>query len=341
MKQQLTSKERFFLLLNNRPADRPAVINPVSAATSESASALGLDFSKTHLDAGSAAALACHIREAAGFDSIMPYFSVVAEAAALGARVSWGDSRNMPSVRGAIYSEPEQVTIPPDFLDRNSASCIINAIKLISKRSGSDALILGKAMGPWSLCMSMFGMENTLIATIDERDKLSDMLKAFSRITHVFTEAQLEAGADMVTIADHVTRNLVGPNVYDYFIKPLHAGLNAAFPGKLLLHCCGNTEDRARLFSEAGFPLYHFESANRIPVMLEQAGQMKLTGCVNNPSILLKGGAKDVFDSANDILRQGIDILSPECAVPLDTPNANLRAIYECAAAYGAAAHGS
>jgi len=149
--------------------------------------------------------------------------------------------------------------------------------------------------------------------------------------TKIFTAAQLEAGAHMVTIADHVTRNLVGPKVYNDFVKPLHRELNTMFPGKLILHCCGNTEDRVELFAEAGFPIYHFESANNIINVLKHAKGLKLTGCVNNPTVLMNGSRNDVIGQVKDILSHGIDILSPECAVPLKTPNVNLNAIVDCA----------
>ena len=325
----MTSRERFFALLHNEQADRPAIINPVSVVTEESITTLGVDFSKAHLDADSAAALACYSHEVLGFDSVMPYFSVVAEAAALGAKIQWGDNRSMPTQRSLVFSEPEQVKIPAGFLDHPATRCVIDAVKIIAK-SRADALIIGKAMGPWTLCLHLYGMENTLIDTIDDREKLSDMLRALGSFTRVFTAAQLEAGAHMVTIADHCTRNLVGPAVYDDFVKSLHKELNAEFPGKLILHCCGNTEDRVGLFAQAGFPLYHFESSNNIPSMLKLAGGMKLTGCVNNPVTLMAGGRDDVMREVNEILQCGVDIVSPECAVPLSVPNGNLRAIVDC-----------
>ena len=142
--------------------------------------------------------------------------------------------------------------------------------------------------------------------------------------------AALEAGAHMVTVADHTTRNLVSPEVYDEFVKPLHRELNAEFPGKLILHCCGFTEDRVMYFAEAGFPLYHFESANDIDTMIRLAGGMKLTGNINNPGILLGGSREDVTSAVRNILMHGINMVSPECAVPLLTPDANLRAIVDC-----------
>jgi [methyl-Co(III) methanol-specific corrinoid protein]:coenzyme M methyltransferase len=329
----MNSKERFFALFNDQDADRPAVINPVSVATSESATALGLDFSKVHLDAESTADLACYAHEKIGFDSIMPYFGVVQEAAALGAEIKWGDNQTMPTIRSHVFNEPEQIKVPADYLDRQSIRSLIDAVKIRSARHGEDALIIGKVMGPWTLCLNLYGVEETLISTIEDPVKLSEMLKALKEFARVLIEAQLMAGAHMVTVADHTTRNLVGPKVYDDFVKSLHKELNTEFPGKLMLHCCGFTEDRVGYFEQAGFPLYHFESANDIDNMLRLVKTMKLTGNINNPTVLFKGSREDVIENVKNLVSHGIDIISPECAVPMKTPDANLEAIVEGAIA--------
>ena len=328
---QMTSKERFFALMNNEPADRPAVITPVSVATTESVAALGLDFSKVHLNAEETAGLACYSHEVLGFDSIMPYFSVVLEAAAMGAEMKWGDNQTMPTIRSHVFSEPEQIKVPGDYLDRGAVRSLIDSVKIISARHGDDALIIGKVLGPWTLSLNLYGVEDTLISTIEDPGKLSDMLKAFKEFARVLIGAQLEAGAHMVTVADHTTRNLVGPGAYNDFVKTLHQELNAEFPGKLILHCCGFTEDRVEYFVEAGFPLYHFESANDIDTMLRLAKDMKLTGNVNNPTTLLSGTREDVIKEVREIISHGIDIISPECAVPMKTRDENLKAIVDCA----------
>ncbi|MCL2434134.1 MAG: MtaA/CmuA family methyltransferase [Clostridia bacterium] len=337
----MTPKQRVFAHLNNTLSGghdpntaqantgqkiRPALINPVSAALAESAARLGLAFNECHTNPAKAAALACYAHEELGFDSIMPYFSVVLEAAALGAPINWGSDTMMPTQRGTLYNAPEEVAIPLDFLTRPPTKALLETLALCAQRC-PDALLLGKVMGPWTLCLHCHGMENTLIGTVDEPEQLSAMLTALCEISRVFIRAQLEAGADMVTVADHVTRNLVSPLVYEKFVLPLHQSLCAEFPGKLILHCCGNTEDRVGLFARAGFALYHFESANNPAVMRRLAGDMPLTGCVNNPTVLLKGTPKDVQDQCREILAAGINMLSPECAVPLTAPEANLRAM--------------
>ena len=331
----MPSKERFFSLAAGKPADRPAVINPVSIATTEAITALNLDFAKVHTNADDMTSLAAYGYDKLGFDSIAPYFSVVAEAAAMGADIDWGSNNNFPKQHGVIFSEPEQIIIPPRYLDQMTTRNLLESIKKLKAKYGGKALIIGKVMGPWTLCMHTYSVEETLIATIEEREKLTAMTKALLEFGKVFAAAQLEAGADIITVADHTTRNLVGPYVYRDFILPLHKEFNKTFPGKLILHCCGNTEDRVHYFSQAGFLMYHFESANVIKKIISGAKGMPLTGCINNPVTLYSGTPADVYTEAENILKEGIQILSPECAVPLSVKNENLESIVSCAKDHG------
>ncbi|MCL2705765.1 MAG: methyltransferase [Spirochaetaceae bacterium] len=330
----MTSRERFFALIAGQSADRPAVINPVSVATTEAINELKLDFAKVHTNADNMAALAAYEYDEIGFDCIAPYFSIVAETAAMGAKIDWGNNSSYPKQHGTVFSEPEQIVIPQQYFDQPTTKSLIEAIKKLKAKYSGKALIIGKVMGPWTLCLHTYGVENTLIATIEEREKLAAMTKALLEFGKAFAAAQFEAGADVVTVADHTTRNLVGPDVYRDFILPLHQEFNKMFPGKLILHCCGNTEDRVHYFSSANFPLYHFESANDIMKIINAANNMPLTGCVNNPTTLYAGSPDDVYKETEKILKAGINILSPECAIPLSVKNENLKAIVSCAKNY-------
>jgi hypothetical protein len=45
------------------------------------------------------------------------------------------------------------------------------------------------------------------------------------------------------------------------------------------------------------------------------------------PRALLQGTPEDVYRQARYAIEAGVDIIGPECAIPLATPLANLRAI--------------
>jgi [methyl-Co(III) methanol-specific corrinoid protein]:coenzyme M methyltransferase len=54
---------------------------------------------------------------------------------------------------------------------------------------------------------------------------------------------------------------------------------------------------------------------------------MPLVGNVSNKNVLFGGTPEDVYQQARYSMEAGVDILAPECAVPLQTPIANLKAI--------------
>jgi uroporphyrinogen-III decarboxylase len=58
---------------------------------------------------------------------------------------------------------------------------------------------------------------------------------------------------------------------------------------------------------------------------------MSLVGNVNNPTALLRGSPEDVRRQVRYSVEAGVDIIAPECAVPLQTPVSNLRAVVEAA----------
>jgi [methyl-Co(III) methanol-specific corrinoid protein]:coenzyme M methyltransferase len=52
-------------------------------------------------------------------------------------------------------------------------------------------------------------------------------------------------------------------------------------------------------------------------------------GNVNNPEALLNGTPDEVAAQTRYAVEAGVSVIGPECAIPLQTPLANLRAITE------------
>ena len=136
----------------------------------------------------------------------------------------------------------------------------------------------------------------------------------------------------MVVIADHATGDLVSPKTYQDFLLPVHREMNQRIGGPTILHLCGNCSDRLRLFVEAGFDAYHFEWQVDSKMAVEVINhEISLIGNIANKKVLFGGTPEDVYKQARYSIEAGVDILAPECAVPLQTPLANLKAIVEAA----------
>jgi len=331
MNQHLTSKERVENCVNNNKViDRPVIINPTSIATSETCRELRINFNDVHLDTDKMATLAAYGNEKLGFDTVMPYFSVVQEAAALGCEIHWGGVKDMPKQKGIVYKYPSEFKMPNDFFNRLPIQTVIDSIKLLRQNFGNSVYIMGKVLGPWTLSYHLHGVEDFLIETLTEPDLVHEFLHKFKEISIKFAKAQFDAGADAITIADHITKDLASPSVYKEYLQSIHIDILSHFKGKpIFLHCCGNTLDRIKMFSEAGFTAFHFDSKNNIKLAIKEAGKMKLTGCVNNTETLLNGTPLDVEAEVINILSHGIKLVSPECAIPLQVKNKNLRTIVD------------
>jgi [methyl-Co(III) methanol-specific corrinoid protein]:coenzyme M methyltransferase len=183
-------------------------------------------------------------------------------------------------------------------------------------------------MGPWSLAYHTFGVEPFLLLSLDDPEATKLILDRLKEITVSFGIAQFEAGADAVTLPDHATGDLVSGEYYRRYLRDIHAEFAARIPGPIILHICGKTTDRMPFIAETGMAAFHFDSKNApADAMAAVAGGIRLVGNVNNPETLYSKGPAEVGSEVVRLLEAGVQMVGPECAVPLQTPIENLRAI--------------
>ncbi len=327
-KIEMTSRERFLAALFRQEVDRPSVANPTSVATVDAMRLTGAYFPQVHLEADKMAALAGAGHDILGFDTLSPYFSVQQEAAAFGCKMNWGEIDTMPDSLGPLYKEPEQVIIPEDFLDKAPIKTVLEAIKLLRGRFANRCAIVGKAMGPWTLAYHLYGTEDFLCDSLLEPDKVRAFLEVLKEVTILFANQQFASGADVVTIADHATGDLVGPNAYRDLLLPVHREITARLEGPAILHICGKTLDRMGYIADSGFVNFHFDSkVDPVAAMKAVRGKISLSGNINNVETLLYGTPQMIEDEVKRIMAAGVQIIAPECAVPLKVSNTNLQAI--------------
>jgi [methyl-Co(III) methanol-specific corrinoid protein]:coenzyme M methyltransferase len=80
--------------------------------------------------------------------------------------------------------------------------------------------------------------------------------------------------------------------------------------------------------AETGMAAFHFDSKNKPAESMEAVhGQISLVGNVNNPQTLFSQGPEEVRAEVWENLEAGVQMVGPECAIPLQTSIQNLRAI--------------
>lgn len=326
----MNSRQRVLAALRREPVDRTPVCNPTSVATVELMDLVDAPFPEANRVPELMARLAATSYTELGFDTIMPVFSIIQESSALGCKLQWEQKDNWPTVRmrEPIYEDVDDIKIPADFLIHPDTQCVIRAIKILRKEFGNEVAIIGKTMGPWSLAYHCFGVEPFLLMSLDNPGKTKICLDRLKEATVQFGLAQIEAGADALTLPDHATGDLVSGEYYDRYLKDLHIEFTERLPIPLILHICGKTEDRMDFIAQTGVAAFHYDSKNDpVESMRIMRNRTALVGNINNPETLFSKGPEDVRLEVIKNLAAGVQLVGPECAIPLQTALENLKEI--------------
>ena len=79
---------------------------------------------------------------------------------------------------------------------------------------------------------------------------------------------------------------------------------------------------------QTGMAAFHYDSKNKPEESMEAVnGTISLVGNINNPETLYAKGPEDVRAEVYRNLDAGVQLIAPECAIPLQTTIENLKAI--------------
>jgi [methyl-Co(III) methanol-specific corrinoid protein]:coenzyme M methyltransferase len=326
----MTGRERVLAALKRAPVDRTPVCNPTSVATVELMDLVDAPFPDANRNPELMARLAATGYTELGFDSIMPVFTIIQESSALGCQIQWEQKDNWPTVkmREPIWEDVDDIKIPSDFLTHQDTKCVLEAIKILKREYGDEVAIIGKTMGPWSLGYHCFGVEPFLLMSLDDPGKTALALDRMKEATIAFGVAQIEAGADALTLPDHATGDLVSGEYYKRFLRDLHIELVEEIPIPLIMHICGRTVDRMEYIAQTGFAAFHYDSKNEPGESMDVIkNRISLIGNINNPETLFARGPEVVRAEVYKNLASGVQLIGPECAIPLQTSLENLKEI--------------
>ncbi len=327
MTKEMKPRDRVLNALAGLPVDRTPVANPTNIATVELMDLVGAPFPAACQDPNLNAELAATGYTELGFDSISPYFSIIQESAALGCDIQWEQKDNWPTVRmtNPIWDTAKDVKIPNNFLEHRDTKAITKSIEILKKEYGKEAAIIGKTMGPWTLAYHVFGVEKFLLMSIDDPSATMDCLNALKEISVLYGQAQIDSGADVLTFPDHATGDLVSGEYYQRFLLEIHQEMAERLKVPIILHICGNTLDRLGFIAESKMAAMHFDSKNDPQKAAEIVnGKIKLIGNINNPETLYSKGPQEVREEVFRCMDAGIEMIAPECAIPLATKLENL-----------------
>jgi methylthiol:coenzyme M methyltransferase len=330
----LDNKERFLNALRRQPVDRVPVAAVATGITVQMMEKCGIFWPEAHTRIDQLAGLAESIHLYTDVECIKLPFDMVVEVEAFGAPLDYRTIDTVPTEKKHISDCPADFVVPADFFDLGRVPTVLKAISLLRKRYDTETSIVASIVGPFSLAEKVFGFDNFLAWTITNPEWVHQAMEKLTPLAIQYAHAQVEAGADAIIVGEAgCSGDLISANTYRDFIAPYHRQLCPAIPAPTIMHICGKSTRHTPFIAETGATAYNFDEGVDIRIARQHMdGIMAVTGQVPTVTVLLNGTPDDVYRSSIESLDNGVQMLTPGCAMAPHTPLENVAAMTKAAA---------
>lgn len=329
----MNTKERFLNALKRQPVDRVPVAAVATGITVQMQEKVGVYWPEAHKNAEQLARLAESIHLCTDIECIKLPFCMTVEVEALGAEIDYRTRDTVPTEKRPLYERPEQLIIPTDFFDRARVPIVLNAITQLRKKYDNEIAIVTSIVGPFSLAEKIFGFDNFLTWILDHPDWVHQAMQKLTPLAIRYAQAQIDAGTDAIIVGEAgCSGDLISPNTYRDFIMPYHQQLCTTLTVPTIMHICGKSTRHTPYIAHTGTTAYNFDEGVDIKVARQHLqNRVALTGYVPTISALLNGTPDEVYTRAWECLENGVDVLTPGCALAPHTPLENIVAMTRAA----------
>jgi [methyl-Co(III) methanol-specific corrinoid protein]:coenzyme M methyltransferase len=269
--------------------------------------------------------------ELSGLEAVrLPYcLTVLVEA--MGCQVNMGTKNRQPSVIEHPYPKSlDGAAIPADLLQRGRIPAVLEAIKIVREKVGPDVPIIGGMEGPVTVASDLVSVKSFMKWSIKKTDLLEQALDLATEAAIIYANAMVEAGADIIAIADPVASpDLMSPDTFKKFLMPRLQKFSAGVNSVTVLHICGKVNAILGDMADCGFEGLSVEEkiGNAKEGKAIIGDRARLVGNISSPFTLLPGPIDKIKAEAKQALEGGIDVLAPGCGIAPMTPLENIKAM--------------
>ncbi len=249
------------------------------------------------------------------------------------------DSADYPALEGAVIKNLEDMeTLRMDkVLQHPTMQAIIKAHHLLSDAIGKETLVIPTNWAPFTFAARILGVENTMMATISDPDRLTRLIRFATDLIWTIVESVISHPDILgVNFSDPVASgDLISPPTFKKFAAPALKELvrRTRARGKYaMIHICGNTAKILEDVLEIGPHCFSLE--NKVPLKTAKevlGGKVCVAGNVSPTGAFLTGKPEEVLAEAQSCLDAwGKDpgyILTVGCDFSKDVPLDNMTAL--------------
>lgn len=332
---EMTEKERLLAVLAGEEVDRAPFIGPggmMTVAITEVMDATGCHWPEAHNDPALMARLGLGMHDLAGVENLGVPFCLTVEAEAMGAPVDLGSRGVEPRITGYILEDVGGFASLPGIAARpgNRADVVLRAIRDLAVR-GKDIPITGNLTGPITLATSLIDPLVFFRALRCDPGAVHGLLGFLAEELSGFGRAQVEAGADVVVVADPTgTGEILGPQAFREFALPyinrVVEGLGDKHACTTIVHICGRLQPVFRELNELKAGGLSVDSLVSIRALRKQAPGKVLVGNVST-QLLDQGPPERIVRAGLHCLKGGVSVLAPACGISPNTRLDHIRAL--------------
>jgi uroporphyrinogen decarboxylase len=339
MRDLLTPRERFGLLVIDEPQDRVPVFPVVTA---HAARAAGISVRDYYTDGVAMARSQLVAQETYGIDFISFFSEVGLVAEALGSQFDYpeDDLPLLTKPKWADLTQADDRLVDP--LHDGRLRVYLDAVTYAYEARGDTVPILAYVPAPFTTAQQLVDQEAFLLGLLTEPERVKELLAYATRSITRFCRAIIGAGGLPILVDPLASGSVISAEHYREFALPSEAEVIRylhRYDLDVVLHICGDTRATINMMTETGADLL---SIDRIEVSdaVAGAGQTcRIVGNYDTSAMLLSEpaaieGAVAEMVAAGRKCPKGF-VAATGCEVPVDTPPENVHAFVRAAKRVG------
>ncbi|MBN2465344.1 uroporphyrinogen decarboxylase family protein [candidate division WOR-3 bacterium] len=335
MKELLTPRERFGLLVIDEPQDRVPVFPLVTA---HAARVAGISVRDYYTDGTAMARSQLVAQETYGIDFVSFFSEVGLVAEALGSQFDYPED-DLPLLARPKWTglaEPDDRVADPRVDGR--LRVYVEAISYAYEARGDTVPILAYVPAPFTTAQQLVDQEAFLLGLLTEPEGVKELLAYATRSITRFCRAIIGAGGLPILVDPLASGSVISADHYREFALPSEAEVVRClhrYDLDVVLHICGETQATIGMMPETGADLLSIDRI-ALPDAVAGAGQRcRIIGNYDTSAILLSDPVTVEHDVAEMVTAgrscpRGF-VAATGCEVPLDTPPENVRAFVRAA----------
>lgn len=327
----ISKHEEILSLLSGQKGDAVPAFSGLIHVTTEGLESEGLSLHEVHHDAKKMARAAASTFKLTGMPSAALPLDLCSPAEALGAELIFYENGELqfPQVKKLLFMSTREVAeLEPTLGGRIPLIC--NAIQLVKKDIGDEAVISGILPGPYTLLIFICKAQNLFREMKTESETVHKALRVLANFLADIGNTYLEAGADFITIHDMGgSPGFIGPAKYEEFVFPGEKELIEKLSKPCVLSVCGSVDKSLHLLAQTGAEAISVDQLTDLKVAREALKDKLLFGNIDPVAALWRGDEAHVAEAVQRSKEAGVDAIWPGCDLVPESPVKNILRMIE------------